>query len=62
MDGDEGDKDIMNILSNFCRARRLEPVHATFEDSLPNENRKVGDFRFDVILKKGAVDTADNFY
>jgi hypothetical protein len=62
MNGNEEDKDLVNILSNFCGARRLEPVHATFEDSLPNEGCKMGDFWLDVLFEEGAVNTADNFY
>jgi len=62
MDGDEGNEDFVDVLSNFCRPRRLEPVHITFEDSLPNESGKVGDFRLDVVFEEGAVNTTDNFH
>ena len=61
MVGDEGDKDLVNILSNFCGARRLEPVHTTSEDSLPNESCKVGYFWLDIVFEKGAINTTDNF-
>lgn len=62
MDGDEGDEDLVNILSNFCGPWRLEPVHTTFEDSLPNESDKVSYFWLDVVFEEGAVNTADNFH
>lgn len=62
MDGDEGDEDLVNILSNLGGPRRLEPVHIAFEDSLANESDKVGNFWLDVVFEEGAVNTADNFH
>ena len=62
MDGNEGDEDLVNILSNLCGPRRLEPVHIAFEHSLPNESDKVGNFGLDVVFEEGAVNTADNFH
>lgn len=62
MDGDEGDEDFVNVLSNLCGSWRLEPVHVTFEDSFPNKSDKVGDFWLDVVFEEGAVNTTDNFH